>query len=247
MNNAPAILKSLVVYAICVPLAAIVGYMLTDPLDYSTFAYAGVLVLVLIFPLLLRWHYPLLLFSLNSSMVMFFMMGRPASWLVMVMLSLGISLLDRALNSQKRFIHVPQITWPLICMLAAVHDRQADRRDRLARVWLGCLWGQKIYCNRREYFKLFCAHGKRIPREWANLYVTLFILGSATYAIGDLTPITPSFLRFIYWVSRPTPLGIPSMMCLRWERRGLEWYCKWGGRRFLDDGQIRASRGFSFP
>jgi len=58
MNNAPAILKSLIIYAMCVPLAVIVGYMLTDPLDYSTFAYAGVLTLVLVFPLLLRWHYP---------------------------------------------------------------------------------------------------------------------------------------------------------------------------------------------
>ena len=87
MSNAPAILRSLVTFAVIVPLAFFVGYLLTNPLDYTTFAYAGVLALVLVFPLLLRWHYPLLLFSLNTSLVMFFMMGRPAFWLVMVVLS----------------------------------------------------------------------------------------------------------------------------------------------------------------
>ena len=77
MNNAPAILRSLIIYAVCVPLAVIVGYKLTDPLDFTTFAYAGILGMLLAIPLLLRWHYPLLLFSLNASMYMFFLKGRP--------------------------------------------------------------------------------------------------------------------------------------------------------------------------
>jgi hypothetical protein len=116
MTNAPAILKSLVVYAICVPLAVFVGYMLTDPLQYSTFAYAGVLGLMLTFPLLLRWHYALLLFSLNASMYLPFMKGRPDVWIVMVMLSLGISVVERTMSSQMHFIRVGQITWALICI-----------------------------------------------------------------------------------------------------------------------------------
>jgi len=41
MNNAPAILRSLIVYAVCVPLALIIGYILTDPMQYSTFAYGA--------------------------------------------------------------------------------------------------------------------------------------------------------------------------------------------------------------
>jgi hypothetical protein len=38
MNNAPAIFRSLIVYAICMPLAIMMGYLLTNPLDYSTAA-----------------------------------------------------------------------------------------------------------------------------------------------------------------------------------------------------------------
>jgi hypothetical protein len=72
MNNAPAIFRSLIIYAICVPLAITVGYMLTDPLDYSTAAIYGMLALTLSLPILLRWHYPLMLLCFNTGMVVFF-------------------------------------------------------------------------------------------------------------------------------------------------------------------------------
>lgn len=205
MNNAPAILKSLVIYALCVPLAVIVGYMLTDPLDYTTFAYAGVLALVLVFPLLLRWHYPLLLFSVNASMVMFFIKGKPAFWLVMVVLSLGISLLERAMSSQKRFIRVPQITWPLICMIGVVF--------LTAKLNGGIglhAFGSEVYGGKKYIFLVvsilsyFAFTAQRVPPERANLYVTLFLLGGVTQLVGDLYPVTPSFLHFIFWMFPPS-------------------------------------------
>jgi hypothetical protein len=205
MNNAPAILKSLVIYAVCVPLAVIVGYMLTDPLDYSTFAYAGVLGLVLVFPLLLRWHYLLLLFSLNGGVSMFFLKGRPDLWLVMVALSLGISLLERAVGSQKRFIHVPQITWPLLCMLGVVF--------LTAKLTGGIglhAFGSEVYGGKKyillvmDILCYFALTAQRIPPERANLYVALLLLGGVTQFVGDLYPVTPSFLHFIFWMFPPS-------------------------------------------
>jgi hypothetical protein len=205
MSNAPAILRSLVIFAVIVPLAFFVGYLLTNPLDYTTFAYAGVLALVLVFPLLLRWHYPLLLFSLNTSLVMFFMMGRPAFWLVMVVLSLGISLLERALSIQKRFIRVPQIIWPLICMLGVVlFTAKLNRGIGLHA------FGSEVYGGKKYIFLVlsilsyFALTAQRIPPERAKLYVALFLLGGVTNLIGDLYPVTPSFLHFIFWLFPPS-------------------------------------------
>jgi hypothetical protein len=189
----------------CVPLAVIVGYMLTDPLDYTTFAYAGVLGLVLVFPLLLRWHYPLLLFSLNTSVVMFFMKGQPAFWLVMVALSLGISLLERAMSSQKRFIRVPQITWPLICMLVVV----AVTAKLTGGIGLHT-FGSEVYGGKKYIFLVmsilsyFAFTAQRIPPERANLYVALLLLGGVTQLVGDLYPVTPSFLQVIFWMFPPS-------------------------------------------
>ena len=45
-NNAAAIFRSLIVYAVCVPLAIFVGYTLTNPLDYSTLGFYGVIITV---------------------------------------------------------------------------------------------------------------------------------------------------------------------------------------------------------
>ena len=205
MNNAPAILKSLVVYALCVPLAVIVGYMLTDPQDYSTFAYAGFLALALFSPLLLRWHYPLLLFSVNTTAIIFFIKGKPAFWLVMVVLSLGVSLLERAMSSQKRFIRVPQITWPLICMIGVVF--------LTAKLNGGIglhAFGSEVYGGKKYIFLVvsilcyFAFTAQRVPPERANLYVTLFLVGGVTQLVGDLYPVTPSFLHFIFWMFPPS-------------------------------------------
>jgi len=204
MNNAPAILRTLIIYALCVPLAVIVGYALSDPLQFSTFAYASVLAMVLVFPLLLRWHYPLLLFSLNTSMLMFFIMGRPSFWLVMVTLSLCISLLERAMNSQKRFIRVPQITWPFICMIGVV----ALTAKLTGGIGLHA-FGSEVYGGKKYVFLVvsilsyFALTAKRIPPERANLYLALFLLGGLTISVGDFYPVTPSFLRFIFWLIPP--------------------------------------------
>ena len=204
MTNAPAILKSLVVYAICVPLAVFVGYMLTDPLEYTTFAYAGVLGLILVFPLLLRWHYALLVFSLNASMFLPFMKGRPEVWMVMVALSLGISVLERAMSSQMHFLRVPQITWALVCMLGVIY-MTAKLTGGMGLRSLGSeVYGGKKYITLIiGILSYFALTARRIPRERAGWYVGLFMLGPLTGVIGDLYPITPSFLHFIFWVFPP--------------------------------------------
>src|SRR5471030_1243567 len=121
-NNAAAILRTLVVYAICVPLAISLGYMLTSLADFSrsTFIEAGLFALVLCIPLLLRWHYILLVLSLNLTITVFFLPGQPPVWMAVLALSLGISILQRTLNKEMRFMSVPQITKPLIFMVVVV-------------------------------------------------------------------------------------------------------------------------------
>ena len=61
MNNSAAILRALIVYAICIPLAIVVGFeavSLVNSPSYSNFGAFGVLALILSAPILLRWHHP---------------------------------------------------------------------------------------------------------------------------------------------------------------------------------------------
>ena len=209
MTNAPAILKSLVVYAICVPLAVFIGYMLTDPLNFSTFAYGGILGLILVFPLLLRWHYALLLFSLNSSVYMFFLKGRPDFWMVMVALSLSISVLERAMSSQMHFLRVPHITWALICMLGVIYMTARLTGGMGLRAFGSEVYGGKKYITLIVgILSYFALTSRRVPPERAGWYVAFFMLGGITNFIGDLYPITPSFLHFIFWIFPPRTVSL---------------------------------------
>lgn len=205
MNNAPAILRTLIIYVMIVPLAFFVGYLLTNPWDYSTFAIFGVLALVLIFPLLLRYHYPWLMFSWYAGILLFFLKGAPSLWLAMAALSLGISVLEGILSPEKHFIRVPQLTWPLIFMLAVVVITAKLTAGFGLRSYGGEVYGGRKYINLIiGILSYFALTARRIPPEKARLYVALYFLGGVVGAIGDLYLVTPSFLRPIFWFVPPS-------------------------------------------
>ncbi len=208
MNNAPAILRSLITFALIIPLAVVVGYMLTNPLQYSTLAIFGVLALALIFPLLMKWHYPLMLFCWNTSAVAFFVKGAPAFSLVMITLSLGISVAERMLSQEKQFIRVPQITWPLLFLIAVVLFTAKMTGGFGLRAF-----GSEVYGGKKYVFLIigilsyFAVTARPIPPGKAKWYIALFFLGGTTMLVGDLYPITPSFLHFVFWIIPPSGLS----------------------------------------
>ncbi|HEX7653952.1 MAG TPA: hypothetical protein VF607_10620, partial [Verrucomicrobiae bacterium] len=88
-NNASAI-RMLVTYAVCILLAAVMGRVMVDvgnnP-DYSNLFMVGLVLLVLAFPIIVKWHYPLMVASLSAPIFCFFLKGYPPLWQVMVILS----------------------------------------------------------------------------------------------------------------------------------------------------------------
>ena len=208
MNNVPAILRLFIIYVVCAVLAIIVGCSLTNPLTYSTFAVVSIIALILVLPLLLRWHYPLLLFAWYTNITLFFIKGMPTVWLALVVLSLGISIMHRALSKDMHFIRVPQITWSLICMIGIVVVTAKLTGGFGLRAF-----GSEIYGGRKYIFLLvgilsyFALTAQHIPAHRVRLYVTLFFLGGVTSFIGDLFPIAPSWSYFVFWLFPPSPLN----------------------------------------
>ena len=111
MNSMPLALKSLLIYLICIPLALFLGFQVTDLayLSRDSMLMVGAVLLVLITPLLLKWHRPLTFFFLNASAYAFFLPGRPKLGLVLVAISLMISVLQRTVQHRSRFIRAPEI------------------------------------------------------------------------------------------------------------------------------------------
>lgn len=204
-TNTPALIRTLLIYAVCVPLAVIIGYMLASPFDKATFIYAGVFGMLLVFPLLLKWHQPLLLFSWHTGIVIFFLNGYPDLWLAMVPISLGISVLERTMNSQMRFIRVPQITWPLVCLVAVVVFTA-----RLNGGFGMRSFGSDVYGGKKYVFlfiaiaSYFALTARRIPREKVWLCVGLFFLAPAINAISDFAYAAPHWMRYMFLVFPPS-------------------------------------------
>jgi hypothetical protein len=195
-NNAPVILRTLIAYAVCVPLALVVGYLLTNTDTRSSQGFLGIFGLLLISPLLMRWHYPLLVFSWGASIAFGFVPGAPNLWLCMVVLSLGLSVLERILSRQMHFIRVPSITWPLLAIFAVVVITAELTGGIGLRVLGSAVYGGKKYVILFiSIFSYFALTSRPIPLKKAYLYVGLFFLGRATAAIGDFSAFTPSWLH----------------------------------------------------
>jgi hypothetical protein len=198
-SNTPAILRSLIIYAMCVPLAIWIGFMLANPLDVSTFSYAGIMLLVLLAPILLRWHHLLLIASWNLGLTIFFVPGNPPIWLLMVALSLGLSVLQRTINEKSRFLSAPSITWPLIFFLAVI----ALTARLTGGIGLHSL-GNDVAGGKSYFLLIFAILGyfaltaRQIPPRRAGLYVGLFFLSGLLNFVGDLAPFLPRQMYFIF-------------------------------------------------
>ena len=68
--NAQVLSRTLLAYGIALPLALLVGLVLTDPEEATNAALLGTVSILMILPLLLRHWHPMLFFFWNSSLIM---------------------------------------------------------------------------------------------------------------------------------------------------------------------------------
>ena len=201
MTNAPALFRSLLVYGLCLPLAVFLGYLLATPMDNTSIVAVEIVFFVLAIPLLLRWHHPWLIATWNSSLLLFFLPGKPPAWMGLAAVSFAISLLQYTLNRKMRFLHAPTVMWPLLLLTAVILVTARFSGGLGVRILGGDVYGGKKY-----FFILaavvgyFAIINRRIPPERAGLYVALFFLGAATLAIGDLPAVLPRFMQFLVCV-----------------------------------------------
>jgi hypothetical protein len=159
-----------------------------------------VVLAVMIFPLLLKWHQPLLLLSWNMSVMIPFIKGMPHLWLVMSAATLTIAVLERALNREMRFVQVLPLTIPLVLFVAVILFTAKMTGGIGLRSF-----GSEVYGGRKYIFLLgavaayFALTAWRVPPHRARLYVGLFFLGALTHVIGDLVRVVPTWLYPVFW------------------------------------------------
>ena len=189
MTNPASAMRMLITYAITIPLAILVGYLLTDPLDYGTLGFFGLVIALLLSPILIKWHYPILVFGLGCPMFCFFLVGNPPLWQVVTLLSLGIAVVERTI-SNRRFFRVPVATWPLL-YIAAMTYLTAKLTGGIGLHQLGGDGGGgkkyiQIFIGIASYFALT---SRGIPKEHRTLYIAMYFLSGITGSIGDLAAV----------------------------------------------------------
>ena len=205
MTNPAAAMRMLVTYAVCMPLAMVVGYLITNPMDYGTVGFLGVVIALIISPVFIKWHYPIMVFGLGCPMYIFLLKGDPPLWQVVAILSFGIAIVERALSAERRFLRVPALTWPLIFLTAVVLlTSQLTGGIGLntlggavagGKKYLVCFLGIAVY---------FALTSRAIPKQHRNLYVALYFLSATPAFISDLFPLLPYPLNYINLLFPPS-------------------------------------------
>ncbi len=185
MNS--SIIRTLLVYGIVLPLAVMVGWMLSSPTESQSMTVVGVVLFVLMLPLILTHHFPLLIFSWNASLVAFFLPGRPLFWTVMVAANLGMALAYRILQRRPMFIPVPSVSITLLAFAAVVLVTAQFRGGFGLR-----LMGSESYGSKAYFYVMmgiagyFAITSQAIPADRIRRYVGYFMLSGATGVVSNL-------------------------------------------------------------
>jgi hypothetical protein len=200
MTSSFLLSRKLIIFAIILPVAVLVGHELANP-NAGSFAIFGVLLAILCVPILLRWHHALLIFSWNASIMVFFLPGQPQLWMLMVGLSLAFSLMNNLLLKKESQMYVPSIVWPLVFLTFVV----LVTAQLTGGIGLRSMGGSSYGGKRYVYFVAavigyFALSRQRIPASKATLYTGLFFLSTITYSMGNLLYLLGPKFWFLYTI-----------------------------------------------
>ncbi|HTB85067.1 MAG TPA: O-antigen ligase family protein [Candidatus Sulfotelmatobacter sp.] len=212
MTNPAQAIRLLVTYVVIIPLAALVGWLLCDPLDYGTMGFFAFLAVLIASPIFIKWHYPILLFGLGCPAVCFFLPGKPPLWEAVVMLSLGLSVIERTLNSDRRFISAPVFVWPLMFTLGMVYLTAYLTGGIGLHSLGGSTGGGKKYLDVFLGIATFFAlTSRKIPKEKRGLYIALICLAASPGFISDLFPLLPAPLNYVNLLFPPSGVAMDQV------------------------------------
>jgi hypothetical protein len=204
MPNTFVVSRAQLIYALCLPLAILVGYLLAEPLDSGSLALVLCVIGVLSVPILMRWYHPLLIVSWNACITPYFVPGRPYLWMLMAFAGLAFAVLNRAVDSDRRFINVPSLTKSLAFLLAVV----VITAMMTGGIGVRAL-GSEHYGGRR-YVQILAAvvgyfvlTSQRIPPHRVGLCIGLFFLSGLTSMVSSLAYMGGTSFYFLFALFPP--------------------------------------------
>ena len=198
MANTVAIPRGLLIYGICLPLAVLLGYLLADPFESGTIAVLVLVVAVLIFPVLLKWHHALLIFICNADVLPFFIPGRPMMWMLMSAVSTFLLLLDRSMGQRVDFFRARNLSFAFLTLGIIVFlTAYVTGGIGLAVFGARSAGGKRyfyIFLGIALYFALSTIP---IKRKYAGFATGVFFLSSLTGLVGYIAALGGPGFNFL--------------------------------------------------
>jgi hypothetical protein len=195
-----ALLRTLLVYGIVLPVAVIVGWMLSTPLHLESISVVGGVIFILLLPTILAHHYAILIFSWNALLNAFFLPGKPYFWTLMVAINIGMMVMYRILQRRPLFIHVPSLTFSVIGIFLVVFVTAKLRGGIGVRALGSDTFGGKqyfyVFMSLLGYFALA---SRAIDFTKINRYTGLFFLSGVTGVVSHVIYFFPT-LYILYEV-----------------------------------------------
>lgn len=252
--------RSFVIFAVCVPLAILIGVSLAGPLDTTTLALLGSVILVLLSPFLLKHYHSALLVSVNAFVTVFFLPGHPYLWMLMAALGFVLMVLVRAINRDSLQFHfLPSVAMPLI-VLSIVAYVTANQTGGVGLFAMGSdVFGGKKYVY--IWFAVaafFVITSRSIAPDQLRFLTGGFFLSGVTAAVSNLAYALGPAFYFLFllfpteWgagqaasenllggIKRitglsPTSMALASFLMMRYGLKGLLDFSKpWRGLAFI--------------
>jgi O-antigen ligase len=205
MANAINIPKSHLIMGLSLPLAVLLGYFVAEPMGLGSLAVVVFVLVVLAFPLMMRWYYACLLLTWNAAFCPAFLPGQPSLWALFAFAGLLFAIVRRSVSPEARFVVEPTITRSLLALTGVVVMTGLLTGGFGFRMLGGGQYGGKRYF----YFLAavagyFVITSRRIPPHRAGLYLAMYFLSGLTYAVIDLGSLGGSKFDFLWLFFAPS-------------------------------------------
>jgi hypothetical protein len=200
MANSFAVSRAQLIYALCLPLAVLMGYLLADPQDFTSIVMVSLVLGAMTIPAFMKWYHPWMVFSVNAVMFFMFLPGAPPLWMMMGVIGIIVAILNRFTSQEAKFVNVPSLTLPLLFLLAVIFVTAVCRGGLGLRVLGSSQYGGRYYIFASiGILGYFVLTSRRIPANRAGLYAGIFFLSGLTGIVPTLAgKLGANFLSYFF-------------------------------------------------
>ena len=204
MDNRFAVSKAQIIYALILPLAVLMGLMLSDPTDRGSMGLFVVIFGVLSIPIFMRWYHPMLILGWNACINPYFLPGRPYLWMILAFIGLGVAVANRLTTPEAKFIHISKINLAIIS-IAVVTMATAYTRGGFGVRALGA----ESYGGKGYFYILSAVAGyfalvsRRVPEGLVNPLGGLFFLSGITALVPNIAYLIGPSMEFLFYFFPP--------------------------------------------